>query len=242
MPLTEQLKLILENRKKRSLIRSLTVPAPNSVDFSSNDFLGLSRNATLHNDFVTQLLNFPQPPLGSTGSRLLDGNSSFAESLDKFLADFHHAESALIFTSGFDANVGFFSSVPQPGDAIILDQFVHASVHDGVRNSRAKVVLKFLHNDLEDLTRQLDKAVQTIGSEKNIFVAVESLYSMEGDIAPLREIVEILKSYNAYLMVDEAHATGVYGEQGRGIVCELGLEDKIFARLHTFGKALASNG
>ncbi|CAG8475161.1 7618_t:CDS:2 [Ambispora leptoticha] len=174
--------------------------------------------------------NFSQPPLGSTGSHLLDGNS-----------DFHHAESALIFTSRFDANVGFFSSVPQPGDAIILDRFVHASVHDGVRNSCAKVVLKFLHNDLEDLTRQLDKTVQIIASEKNIFIAVESLYSMEGDIAPLREIVEILKSYNVYLMVDEAHATGVYGEQGRGTVCELGLEDKIFALAHIW-KALASNG
>ncbi|KAG9296062.1 hypothetical protein G9A89_011914 [Geosiphon pyriformis] len=215
MGLREQLEHTLEARRKRALLRSLTVAPPNSVDFSSNDFLG---------------------------SRLLDGNSVFAETLEKYIAQFHKGESALIFSSGFDANVGFFSCVPQPGDAIILDEFVHASVHDGVRNSRAKTALSFLHNNVEDLVKQLEKVVKNIGREKNIFIAVESLYSMDGDIAPLREIVDALKPFNAYLVVDEAHATGVFGEQGRGIVCELGLENQIFARLHTFGKALATNG
>ncbi|CAG8547994.1 11886_t:CDS:2, partial [Dentiscutata heterogama] len=242
MPLKEQLENILEKRKKRDLCRSLVVASPSSIDFSSNDFLGLSRNKTLNEKFLNTLIKFPHPPLGSTGSRLLDGNSSYAESLDKFLAEFHNAESALMFTSGFDANVGFFSCVPQPGDAVIIDEFVHASVHDGVRNSRASLVTSFKHNDVENLKVVLENVIMKIGAKNNIFVAVESLYSMDGDFSPLKEIVEVLKSFNAYLYVDEAHSNGVYGYQGRGIVCELGLERHVFARLHTFGKALASNG
>ncbi|EXX77031.1 serine C-palmitoyltransferase LCB2 [Rhizophagus irregularis DAOM 197198w] len=242
MPLLEQLELILEKRKRRDLLRSLVVASPSSIDFSSNDFLGLARNKLLQKTYLKELSSFPNPPLGSTGSRLLDGNSSYAESLDKFIAEFHKAESALIFPSGFDANVGLFSSVPQHGDAIIIDEFIHASVHDGIRNSRAAVITKFRHNDIKHLKKVLETVVQEIEPQKNIFIAVESLYSMDGDIAPLNEIVEVIKPFNSYLIVDEAHATGVYGEQGRGIVCELGLERKVFARLHTFGKALASNG
>ncbi|CAG8575905.1 1186_t:CDS:2 [Gigaspora rosea] len=225
MPLKEQLENILEKRKKRDLTRSLVVAPPSSVDFSSNDFLGLSRNKILHEKFLNTLITFPHPPLGSTGSRLLDGNSSYAESLDTYLAEFHNAESALVFTSGFDANVGFFSCVPQPGDAVIIDEFVHASVHDGVRNSRASLVTSFKHNDVENLKVVLDNVIMKIGAKSNIFVSVEGLYSMDGDIPPLKEIVEVLKPFNAYLYVDEAR-----------------LERHVFARLHTFGKALASNG
>ncbi|CAG8554722.1 23025_t:CDS:2, partial [Racocetra persica] len=217
-------------------------------------------NKILNDKFLNTLITFPHPILGSTGSRLLDGNSSYAESLDTFLAEFHNAESALMFTSGFDANVGFFSSVPQPGDAIIIDEFVHASVHDGVRNSRASLVTSFKHNDIENLKLVLENVIRKIGTKSNIFVAVEGLYSMDGDFSPLKEIVETLKPFNTYLFVDEAcidlknsykmsvakrklaHSNGVYGYQGRGIVCELGLERHVFARLHTFGKALASSG
>ncbi|CAG8435492.1 5750_t:CDS:2 [Diversispora eburnea] len=237
--LLDQLKAVLEIRIKRDLDRKLVVASPNTVDFSSNDFLGLSRNSLFHKKYIDQLSKF-QRPLGSTGSRLLDGNSEFAETLDIFLSQFHNAETALTFTSGFDANVGFFSCVPQPGDAIIFDEFIHASVHDGLKVSRAALITGFKHNDIEHLKETLIKTVEKVGPEKNILVAVESLYSMDGDFAPLREIVEVLKPYNAYLFVDEAHATGVYGDQGRGIVCELGLERQVFARLHTFGKALAA--
>ncbi|CAI2163535.1 5330_t:CDS:2 [Funneliformis geosporum] len=242
MPLLDQLDATLEKRKKLKLLRSLVVASPSSVDFSSNDFLGLARNKVLQESYLKEISTFPIPPLGSTGSRLLDGNSSYVEALDKFIAEFHKAESALIFPSGFDANVGFFSSVPQRGDAIIMDEFIHASVHDGVKNSRAAIVKKFRHNDVDHLKETLEEIVKKIDPQRNIFVSVESLYSMDGDIAPLNDIVEVIKPFNTYLIVDEAHATGVYGEQGRGIVCELGLERKVFARLHTFGKALASNG
>ena len=203
MSLKDQLESALKLRQQKSLLRSLTTFPSSSADFSSNDFLGLSVNAALHSLFLHHINTFPRPPLGSTGSRLLDGNSTYADELDIFLADFHNAESALTFTSGFDANVGFFSCVPQRGDAVIIDEYVHASVHDGIRASRANLVVKFKHNDLIDLKKRLDEAERSIGKGNNIFVSVESLYSMEGDIAPLTEIVEILDGYNAYLIVDE---------------------------------------
>ncbi|KAG0365809.1 aminotransferase [Gamsiella multidivaricata] len=248
-----QLKAQLESRKARSLLRSLVVIPESSADFSSNDFLGLARNPALGSHFLKELASFPKhtPPLGSTGSRLLDGNSRYAEDLETLIADFHHAEAALIFNSGFDANVGFFSSVPQPGDVILYDEYIHASVHDGMKVTRAGVKKAFLHNDLDHLA-QLLQAVRREDRERydlsgssmgrNIFVAVESVYSMDGDTAPLRDIVDLLESHGAHLIVDEAHATGVYGVNGRGLVNELGLEHRVFARLHTFSKALASNG
>ncbi|KAF9137560.1 hypothetical protein BGX30_010122 [Mortierella sp. GBA39] len=251
-----QLQQQLESRKDRSLLRRLVVIPATSADFSSNDFLGLARNPQLGARFLKELQSFPThtPPLGSTGSRLLDGNSRYAEELEDLIAGFHNAEAALIFNSGFDANVGFFSSVPQPGDVILYDEYIHASVHDGMKVTRAGVKKAFLHNSLE----HLEELLQTVRREdqqqagtglsgnkykqRNIFVAVESVYSMDGDIAPLREIVDLLEQFGAYLIVDEAHATGVFGEQGRGLVNELGLEGRVFARLHTFSKALASNG
>ncbi|KAG0246452.1 aminotransferase [Mortierella sp. GBAus27b] len=254
-----QLKAQLESRKARSLLRGLVVIPETSADFSSNDFLGLARSPALNSRFLQELASFPKhaPPLGSTGSRLLDGNSRYAEDLEDMIAHFHHTEAALIFNSGFDANVGFFSSVPQPGDVILYDEYIHASVHDGMKVTRAGVKKAFLHNDLEHLAELLNTvrredqeriaAAATTGArsqpkERNIFVAVESVYSMDGDAAPLREIVDLLEPFGAYLIVDEAHATGVYGLHGRGLVNELGLESRVFARLHTFSKALASNG
>ncbi|GJJ76492.1 8-amino-7-oxononanoate synthase [Entomortierella parvispora] len=251
-----QLQKQLESRKARSLLRSLVVIPDTSADFSSNDFLGLARNSRLNARFLKELASFPvhSPPLGSTGSRLLDGNSKYAEDLEILIARFHGAEAALIFNSGFDANVGFFSSVPQPGDVILYDEFIHASVHDGMKVTRAGLKTSFLHNDLEHLGRLLEQVKQEDEAKertsttsntirrRNVFVAVESVYSMDGDTAPLREIVDLLEPYGAHLIVDEAHATGVYGVNGRGLVNELGLEDKVFARLHTFSKSLASNG
>ncbi|KAF9200141.1 hypothetical protein BGZ49_009656 [Haplosporangium sp. Z 27] len=247
-----QLQKQLESRKARSLLRSLVIIPESSADFSSNDFLGLARNPLLGSRFRKELDTFPShsPPLGSTGSRLLDGNSRYAEDLEEMIAKFHHAEAALIFNSGFDANVSFFSSVPQSGDVILYDEYIHASVHDGMKVTRAGVKKAFLHNDLDHLgellrTIRREDREESHGNkkkERNIFVAVESVYSMDGDIAPLKEIVDLLETFGAHLIVDEAHATGVFGLQGRGMVNEMGLESRVFARLHTFSKALASNG
>lgn len=154
-----------------------------------------------------------------------------------------------MFNSGFDANEGFFACVPQSGDVVVFDAFIHASVHEGMRLSRAWRKFKFEHNSVEDLERILGELLRDEKirmGKKNVFVAVESLYSMDGDLCPLNEIVELIEkmlpSGNGHIIVDEAHSNGIYGSQGRGIVCSLGLEDKIFARLHTFGKAIGCNG
>ncbi|KAG1446574.1 hypothetical protein G6F46_011851 [Rhizopus delemar] len=245
MVLQDQLKATLEKRRHISKLRKLVVNPIDAVDFSSNDFLGLSHSSIFREKYLCELSLLPTI-LGSTGSRLLDGNSVFTEDLEKRIAGFHKSESALIFNSGFDANASLFSTLPQHGDIILYDELIHASVHEGMRVSRAAKKIPFLHSNVEDFERVLSEVAKQY-PEKNIFIAVETVYSMDGDIAPLTEIVSVLRKYwpnkeNGYIIVDEAHSTGVYGELGRGIVCELGLEDEVFARLHTFGKALASTG
>lgn len=248
--ISASLQAALSHRRTLSRLRRLTLPPANAIDFSSNDFLSLSGSSLLRSTFLNELARHPGHPLGSGGSRLLDGNSSYAENLEITIASFHNAAAGLIFNSGYDANSGFFSCVPQKGDAIVYDEFVHASVHEGMRLSRANVKVPFMHNSLTSFREVLQKILEEdqvvrVG-ERNVFIAVESLYSMDGDLAPLSQLVgiaeEIFPLRNAHFIVDEAHATGVIGPCGRGLVCELGLEQKIFARLHTFGKALACNG
>ncbi|GAA5816449.1 hypothetical protein MFLAVUS_009978 [Mucor flavus] len=245
MTLESQLESTLTKRRQNSKLRRLVVNSPSHIDFSSNDFLGLARSIRFRSNYLSELAQLPNI-LGSTGSRLLDGNSSYCQALEKRVALFHDAETALIFNSGFDANAGLFSTVPQQGDVIIYDELIHASVHEGMRVSRAGKRIPFRHSDIVDFERVL-KDMVALFPGKNIFVAVETVYSMDGDVAPLIDLVRILRKYwpnkeNGYLIVDEAHSTGVYGENGRGVVHELGLQDEMFARLHTFGKALASNG
>ncbi|KAH8805321.1 aminotransferase class I and II [Xylogone sp. PMI_703] len=248
--LAEQMRSTLDKRAANSAFRKLTIASPGSVDFSSNDFLSLSTSPALKQAFLQQLSSVEPFRLGSGGSRLLDGNNSHAEQLEKDLAAFFHAPAGLLFNSGFDANSGFFACVPQPGDVVLYDEHIHASVHEGMRLSRAGVRLQFQHNSVIDLERQLERQVENDAlireGTRNVFIAVESLYSMDGDIAPIKEIVElvekVLPNRNGHIIVDEAHSTGIYGLQGRGVVCSLGLEDRVFARLHTFGKALACNG
>ncbi|KAI8986430.1 pyridoxal phosphate-dependent transferase [Pilobolus umbonatus] len=243
--LDKTLDSILDKRRQISRIRSLTVNPSNAIDFSSNDFLGLSSNSEFKVNYLNELQLLDNVN-GSTGSRLLDGNSLYCEDLEKRVAYFHHSEKALIFNSGFDANVSLFGCVPQPGDVIVYDELIHASVHEGMKISRAGKKIPFAHSCVEDFERVLQNVISEF-PDKNIFIAVESVYSMDGDIAPLAELVAVMRKYwpnqeNGYMIVDEAHSNGVFGDQGRGIVCELGLEDIMFARLHTFGKALASNG
>ncbi|KAL0074102.1 aminotransferase [Phycomyces blakesleeanus] len=243
--LLDQLSNTLEKRREIAKLRRLVINPQDAIDFSSNDFLGLAYSGAFRDAFLNELHSLDNI-LGSTGSRLLDGNSLYAEDLERTLARFHRAESALLFNSGFDANAGLFSTVPQKGDVIVYDALVHASVHEGMRISRAGLRVSFRHSDVDDLIRIL-KNVQQSHPDKNVFVAVETVYSMDGDIAPLREIVAAIRECwpakdNGFLIVDEAHSTGVFGKNGRGVVAMYGLEDEVFARLHTFSKALASNG
>ncbi|MBV8388787.1 MAG: aminotransferase class I/II-fold pyridoxal phosphate-dependent enzyme, partial [Mucilaginibacter sp.] len=169
---------------------------------------------------------------GSTGSRLLSGNLSYTETLEQQIADYHNAEAGLIYNSGYDANVGLFSSLPQRGDTIILDELVHASIIDGARLSYANRYT-FRHNDVESLEEKL------IHAKGNCYVVIESVYSMDGDTLPLKEILAITQKYHAELIVDEAHAVGLYNN---GLISRLNLEDKVFARIVTFGKALGCHG
>ncbi|KAH0833415.1 PLP-dependent transferase [Lanmaoa asiatica] len=251
--LSEKLAAALSSRDRRLIRRRL--PEPPSVllaeiDFTSNDYLSLASSPVLRKAVLSALSASPKI-LGSGGSRLLVPSQPHAE-LESRLCRFFGAEAALLFNSGFDANVGFFSAVPQPGDVVLYDAHIHASVHDGMRLSRLTPdsFLPFPHNSVLDLRRSLSKLVDDREDLKkgktNVFVAVESLYSMDGTIAPLTQIVEcveeVLPLGNGYVVVDEAHATGIYGPKGRGLVVDLGLERRVFVRLHTFGKALASSG
>ena len=194
-----------------------------SIDFYSNDYLGFSKTHTSHN--ITKTIG------GSTGSRLLSGNSKAAEECEFFLANYFQSEAALVFNSGYDANIGLFSSLPQKGDTVIYDSLIHASVRDGIRLSYADSY-SFRHNDIDDLKQKLKRAKGTV------FVAIESLYSMDGDLAPIESIHKICEENNALLIVDEAHAGGVLGEEGKGLSLTL----NVFARLITFGKAYGSHG
>lgn len=249
LPLERSMRCLLERRHQQSTLRRLTLPHPGQIDFSSNDFLSLSTSPVLKTAYI-QELSSSNLPIGSGGSRLLDGNSTYAEDLERKIARFHKAPSGLIFNSGFDANAGFFSCVPQPGDIIVYDSLIHASVHDGMRLSRASKSIPFAHNSVHDLRKVLSscwcQSSTLREGRSHVIIAVEAVYSMDGDLAPLKEIVEVVDSVlgldAGYIVVDEAHSTGVLGPDGRGLVNDFGLEKKIFARLHTFGKSLACNG
>ena len=235
MKLEDRLNKSLEQLKSKSALRSLKL-TEGLTDFCSNDYLGLAVSAEL-SERVAQAFSTLKRA-GSGGSRLLSGNHSLMEELESLLCNFHQSEAALIFNSGYDANLSIFGSVPRRGDLVIYDSLVHASIHDGMRIGKAEL-LAFRHNDSNDLKSLLESNKHREGQ---IFVAVESLYSMDGDLAPLSEIAEICQHFAAALIVDEAHATGVFGYNGVGRVQELGLQDKVFARLHTFGKAIGGHG
>jgi 8-amino-7-oxononanoate synthase len=227
--INHQLQQKLDERKANGLLRSL-VCADHLVDFSSNDYLGFAGLKEL------DPCNFQEDlKSGATGSRLISGNSKLAEETEQIIAQYHKAASALIFNSGYDANIGLLSCLAGRNDTIITDQLVHASIIDGTRLSHAQR-FNFLHNDVEDLEKKLKAA------KGNVFVVVESVYSMDGDIADLNSIADLCVKYGAALIVDEAHATGVYGEKGEGLVALHGLEEKVFARVITFGKAQGLHG
>ncbi|MGZ3899759.1 MAG: aminotransferase class I/II-fold pyridoxal phosphate-dependent enzyme, partial [Bacteroidia bacterium] len=204
----------------------------------SNDYLGFSKEGLLSEE-LSKSSYMQRVTVGSTGSRLISGNSELVEGAEKHIALFHHGESALIFNSGYDANVGLFSCVPQKHDLILFDELIHASIYDGIRLSHA-AYFKFRHNDLSSLK---DLIARHKSSYNNIYIAVESVYSMDGDTAPLIDLVDICAaSKNTFLMVDEAHAIGVFGKQGRGLCNALNIENKIFARIYTYGKAMGCHG
>ena len=221
----ENMRQQLVERQQSGLLRRLPSPLQNRIDFCSNDYLGFACE-----------LSYPTNPIaGATGSRLISGNTAEAEALEQLLADFHGAEAALLFPSGYSANIGLIPAISDRHDTIIYDKLLHASLRDGIGLSQAKAY-SFAHNDVADLDKKLSRA-----SGKK-WVIIESVYSMDGDQAPLEKMVETCQKYGAYLIVDEAHGTGVIGEEGEGLVSALGLEKEVWARVHTFGKAIGSHG
>lgn len=228
----------LLEREQNNALRFLTVSKEVGVDFSSNDYLGFSRNEQIFDDSHRLVLDLKIKQNGATGSRLISGNHSLCERTEKYIATFHKAESALIFNSGYDANVGFFSSVPQRQDVILYDELCHASIRDGIQLSLAKSY-KFIHNDAEDLEAKIQRFASPNAA---IYVAIESVYSMDGDVPNLEELVAICEKYNCFLVVDEAHAVGVFGDKGEGLIQSYSLENKVFARIMTFGKGLGCHG
>jgi 8-amino-7-oxononanoate synthase len=217
----------LNLRRDENAYRRLEIAREGMIDFYSNDYLGIVRNNLLP--------NIHGLGTGSTGSRLLSGNNQLVEEVEAKISNFHQSPTGLIFNSGFDANMGLLSSVPQRGDTVIYDFLSHASIRDGIRLSNAQS-FPFMHNDLDDLEKKLKVAT------RNIFVVTETVFSMDGDICPLIEMVELCEKYGANLVVDEAHATGVIGKNGEGLVQQNGLQERVFARIHTFGKGCGCHG
>jgi len=229
----------LTERHDNNSLREL--PIPNGlVDFSSNDYLGLASNGVIFNRASELLAKKGFVSNGATGSRLLTGNNGLYGGLEEMLATFFRSKSALVFNSGYDANIGFFSAVPQRTDVVFYDELSHASIRDGIGMGRAQS-FKFKHNNLQDLGRQIDR-VRKNKTDSDIYVVTESVFSMDGDSPDLKALVEFCISKGVYLVVDEAHAVGVFGKNGSGLLSELGLQDKVFARIVTFGKAMGCHG
>lgn len=223
----------LAKRKADNAYRTLEVKE-GLIDFCSNDYLGFAQDRELQNQ-VEKAIATVATPNGSTGARTITGTNNLIVKTEKQIAAFHKAEAALFYNSGYTANLGLFAALPYRGDTILYDELIHASIRDGMQLSRANSY-SFKHNDIASLQKRLQQA------KGKIYVVVESIYSMDGDAAPLLEIAKLCKKYQVALIVDEAHSNGLFGKNGEGLVCQLGLENEVFARVMTFGKALGSHG
>ena len=255
MNLPKKLTIKLKSREETNSLRSLKTHT-DLIDFSSNDYLGFAKSEAIFELTHQFLVDKGIKQNGATGSRLLSGNHLLYHKVETFLSEFHQTESATIFNSGYDANVGFFSSVPQRGDVILYDEFIHASIRDGIKLNNAKA-FKFLHNDVEDLEKKIlnfidkDKIFRQAQNDKEshseldseshqtIYVVTESVFSMDGDSPDLEKMSQIIKKHNAIFIVDEAHAVGIFGA---GLIQKLNLQNDVFARIITFGKAMGCHG
>lgn len=226
-----QLETLAANGRRRGLASRA------GVDFASNDYLGLAQSGALR-DAAAMALN-RGVPLGAGGSRLLRGNHPEHEALETEAAAQFGAARALYFANGFLANMALFATLPQRDDVIIYDELIHASAHEGMRRSRAACVA-VAHNDPQAVGDAI-RVWRAQGHVGRIWIAVESLYSMDGDVAPLDALAALADAHDAVLVIDEAHATGVYGAQGAGLAEALEGRDNIIT-LHTFGKALGCEG
>jgi len=206
-------------------------------DFYSNDYLGLAQSVQVQQQAHELLGQWPVAN-GATGSRLLSGNCSAATETEAMLAAFFEAPAALLFNSGYTANLGLLATLPQRGDVVLYDALSHACIKEGVRLGHAHYY-SFRHNDMSHLEAQLQKYAAQPG---HVFVVAESIYSMDGDLCPLPQLVALCQQYGAHALLDEAHSTGNIGAAGNGLACHYGLQHKLLARVHTFGKAMGTHG
>ncbi|MCK0131857.1 aminotransferase class I/II-fold pyridoxal phosphate-dependent enzyme [Flavobacteriaceae bacterium F08102] len=237
MNLPRKLHNKLEQRIQNDSLRTLS-PQCTRVDFSSNDYLGFAKDSTLFSQIHTYVCEGNITENGSAGSRLLTGNHPLYAVLEEQLAKFYESEMALVFTSGYAANLGLLSSIVLRGDIVLYDQLCHASIRDGITLSNGRAY-KFKHNDLNDLESLLNRVVSANTKESTVYVVTESVFSMDGDQPDLQKMAAICAKFNAKLIVDEAHAVGVFGN---GLVPSLGLCELVFARVITFGKGIGSHG
>lgn len=242
--LNERLAAIREQDLYRELRRIDSPQSPHIevngkrlLNFSSNDYLGLANEPEMKQAAIRAVEQFGA---GAGASRLICGSLAPHHELEDSLADFKGVEAALSFSSGYTAAVGAVGTLVGKEDVIVIDKLVHASIVDAARLSGAKLRI-FSHNDLGDLQRILEWARQS-GIQRNVLIVTESVFSMDGDCAPLAEIVRLKNGFGAWLMVDEAHATGIYGKNGRGLADELGITGEIEVQMGTLGKALGASG
>ncbi|WP_010179013.1 aminotransferase class I/II-fold pyridoxal phosphate-dependent enzyme [Aquimarina agarilytica] len=236
--LPQNLQLKLETREKSSALRVLPKES-DRIDFQSNDYLGFAQNPKIQRLARKLVKEHTAVKNGATGSRLLSGNHNLYPVVEEQIAAFHQTPKALLYNSGYNANIGFFSCIPQRGDVVFYDELIHASIRDGLLMNYAKNY-SFKHNNLEDLQEKIARVQQE--KVRNIFVVTESVFSMDGDSPDLVAFADFCTQTNSYLIVDEAHALGVFGIRGRGLVDELGIQDQVFAQIVTFGKALGCHG
>jgi 8-amino-7-oxononanoate synthase len=242
MKFPKNLSAKLETRKQNNALRQLPYTS-SAIDFASNDYLGFAKSRKIFDQSHQFLIDNNYCENGATGSRLLSGNYPLYELAENYLVQFHQADTALIFNSGYDANIGFFSSVPQKVDFILYDELCHASIRDGIQLSHAKAY-KYQHNDYEDLERLMTKVQPTTDNRQRttVYIVTESVFSMDGDCPDFEKITAIAEKNQALIVVDEAHALGVFGENGCGLLQQLQVQNKIFARIITFGKGLGCHG
>ncbi|WP_027056581.1 8-amino-7-oxononanoate synthase [Mesorhizobium erdmanii] len=225
----------LQGLARKDRLRTLVPRA--GLDFSSNDYLGLATSKRLGEAVAAAIAR--GTPVGATGSRLLRGHAPEHEQLEADAAAFFGAERALFFGSGYIANFALLTTLPQKGDLLILDELAHASMHEGARGGRAEFKLT-AHNDVDAVEDAITRW-RADGGMGSVWIAVESLYSMDGDCAPMESLVALADRHEAFIVVDEAHATGVWGPDGRGLAAAFEGRDNIIA-LHTCGKALGASG
>ncbi|KAI1345313.1 5-aminolevulinate synthase [Xylaria sp. FL0043] len=227
-------------------------PDASFVDFCSGDVMSMAQSPQHRVEFLAELERHPHFALGTTSSRLMEGNYPYIEQAESEIAAFHGAETGLLVGSGFEANLAIWTTIPKHGDIIVYDSLVHASTHDGMRQALATDRVAFPHSDVDAFRDTLRDILATRPlvrqGKRSVLVAVEAVYSMDGDMCPLQELVEAAKDVfehhqgSIQFVIDEAHSVGFIGPEGRGLVCNLGLEKDVAVVMHSFGKAIGAAG